>query len=89
MGGIGMKDKFEWRYTDLGNSKYKVVWTKLSSETGKTEVLCSAEYRISGAEEEVQTSLRLNAMELRQTNAALFEEEYPEQTGEMMIMEGM
>lgn len=88
MGGIGMKDIFEWSYTDLGDSKYRIMWTKLSSETGKTEVLCSAEYRISGAEEEVQTSLRLNAMELRQTNAALFEEEYPEQTGEMM-MEGM
>lgn len=82
-----MKDIFEWSYTDLGDSKYRIMWTKLSSETGKTEVLCSAEYRISGAEEEVQTSLRLNAMELRQTNAALFEEEYP-QTGEMM-MEGM
>ena len=82
-----MKDIFEWSYTDLGDSKYRIMWTKLSSETGKTGVLCSAEYRISGAEEEVQTSLRLNAMELRQTNAALFEEEYPE-TGEMM-MEGM
>lgn len=82
-----MKDIFEWSYTDLGDSKYRIMWTKLSSETGKTEVLCSAEYRISGAAEEVQTSLRLNAMELRQTNAALFEEEYPE-TGEMM-MEGM
>ena len=82
-----MKDIFEWSYTDLGDSKYRIMWTKLSSKTGKTEVLCSAEYRISGAEEEVQTSLRLNAMELRQTNAALFEEEYP-QTGEMM-MEGM
>lgn len=83
-----MKDIFEWSYTDLGDSKYRIMWTKLSSETGKTEVLCSAEYRISGAKEEVQTSLRLNAMELRQTNAALFEEEYP-QTGEMMMMEGM
>ena len=83
-----MKDIFEWSYTDLGDSKYRIMWTKLSSEKGKTEELCSAEYRISGAEEEVQTSLRLNAMELRQTNAALFEEEYPEQTGEMM-MEGM
>ena len=83
-----MKDIFEWSYTDLGDSKYKIMWMKLSSASGKSEILCSADYCISGSEEEVQTSLRLNAMELRQTNAALFEEEYPEQTGEMM-MEGM
>lgn len=81
-------DKFEWSYTNLNNSKYKIMWMKLSSASGKSEILCSADYCISGSEEEVQTSLRLNAMALREANASLFEEEYPKEIGEMM-MEGI
>ena len=44
--------------------------------------MCSADYCITGTEEEVEVSLRLNAMALRNSNSSLFEEEQPE--AEMM-----
>lgn len=76
------ENKFEWSYTNLNNSKYKIMWMKLSSASGKSEILCSADYCITGTEEEVEVSLRLNAMALRNSNSSLFEEEQPE--AEMM-----
>lgn len=75
------KTSYEWSYTALGKNKYKIMWMKISAK-GTSEILCSADYCITGTEEEVEVSLRLNSMALRNSNSSLFEEEQPE--AEMM-----